>query len=101
MTVATGVMVLYVFILIAFAIGHSIFVKAKEDKGTDELETYQEVKERGVKFASQILRNYPETGLITLQEAYERHSQVSQEFDQAFADGIQEVLEQLAGMGKK
>lgn len=101
MTVTTGMLVLYVFLLIAFAIGHSLFVKAKEDKESSDLETYQEVKERGIKFASQILRNYPETGLITLREAYERHSQGSQEFDQAFADGIQEVLEQLAGMGKK
>ena len=64
------------------------------------LETYKEAKERGVKFASQIVRNYPEAGVQTLVEAQLRHASTQVEFDAAFSDGIQEVLDQLAGMGK-
>lgn len=72
----------------------------KAEKEAASLETYEEAKRRGSKFASQILRNYPETGLMTLQEAYERHSQGIDNFDQAFADGIQEVLDHTRDMGK-
>ena len=65
-----------------------------------KMQTYEEARQRGVKFASQIVRNYPETGVQTLVEAQLRHASTQVEFDAAFSDGIQEVLDQLAGVGK-
>lgn len=77
-----------------------LYTRGLSKLGEVKMQTYEEGKQRGVKFASQIVRNYPETGVQTLVEAQLRHASSQGEFDVAFSDGIQEVLDQLAGMGK-
>jgi NADH:ubiquinone oxidoreductase subunit 3 (subunit A) len=71
-----------------------------DKRGLKEMQTYEEAKQRGVKFAEQILRNYPETGLESLRRSIVDHRNTSIHKDSCFADGIEEVLSNLTNMGR-
>lgn len=70
-------------------------------RGSREMQTYEEAKQRGIKFAEQILRNYPETGLESLRRSVADRRSGSIPGDSCFADGIEEVLSNLANMGRQ
>lgn len=59
---------------------------------------YAHQVERGRVFAKHILRAYPQTGRETLQEMVDKPNLYLNQ--QGFYQGLCEVLEQLAGMGK-
>lgn len=72
-----------------------------DKRGLKEMQTYEEAKQRGIKFAEQILRNYPETGLESLRRSVADHRSSSIPGDSCFADGIEEVLYNLANTGRQ
>lgn len=69
------------------------------ERGLKEVQTYEEAKQRGIRFAEQILRNYPETGLESLRHSVADRRSSSIPGDSCFADGIEEVLCNLANRG--
>lgn len=96
-TIAVASLAILAFLVIAVVVGFELFYAACEHKR--EYEGFMlQAKQRGIKFAEQILRNYPETGLESLRRSVADRRSSSIPGDSCFADGIEEVLYNLSNM---
>ena len=102
MSIATAVasLAILAFLVIAVVVGFELFYAAREHK--KEYEGFMlQAKQRGISFAEETLRNYPETGVESLRHSVADRRSSSIPGDSCFADGIEEVLSNLSNMGRQ
>lgn len=96
MNLAAGVVI---GLFVGFAINLFLdLLRARKTHKELIVEPYSHQVGRGRVFAKHILRAYPQTGRETLQEMVDKPNLYLNQ--QGFYQGLCEVLEQLAGMGK-
>ena len=102
MSTATAVasLAILAFLVIAVVVGFELVYAAREHK--KEYEGFMlQAKQRGISFAEETLRNYPETGVESLRCSVEAHRNSPIPGDALFAEGIEEVLYNLSNMGRQ
>ena len=102
MSIATaGVsLAILAFLVIAVVVGFELFYAAREHKR--EYEGFMlQGKLEGVRFAEETLRKDPANGDRKLRSVVKNHREIGLAYNQSFADGIEEVLYNLANMGRQ
>lgn len=102
MSIATaGVsLAILAFLVIAVVVGFELFYAAREHKR--EYEGFMlQGKLEGVRFAEETLRKDPANGDRKLRSVAKNHREIGLAYNESFADGIEEVLYNLANMGRQ
>lgn len=102
MSIATAVasLAILAFLVIAVVVGFELFYAAREHKR--EYEGFMlQGKLEGVRFAEATLRKDPANGDRKLRAVVKNHREIGLAYNQSFADSIEEVLFNLANMGRQ
>ena len=99
-TTAVASLAILAFLVIAVVVGFELFYAAREHKR--EYEGFMlQGKLEGVRFAEETLRKDPANGDRKLRSVVKNHREIGLAYNQSFADGIEEVLYNLANMGRQ
>ena len=97
--IAVASLTILAFLVIAVVVGFELFYAAREHKR--EYEGFMlQGKLEGVRFAEETLRKDPANGDRKLRAIAENHREIGLSYNESFADGIEEVLSNLANMGR-
>lgn len=102
MSIATVVasLAILAFLVVAVVVGFELFYAAREHKR--EYEGFMlQGKLEGVRFAEATLRKDPANGDRKLRSVAKNHREIGLAYNESFADGIEEVLYNLANMGRQ
>ena len=101
MSISTAVasLAILAFLVIGIVVGFELFYAACEHKR--EYEGFMlQGKLEGARFAEETLRKYPTDGDRKLRNIAANHREIGLAYNESFADGIEEVLSNLANMGR-
>ena len=97
-TTAVASLAILAFLVIAVVVGFELFYSAREHKR--EYEGFMlQGKLEVVRFAEETLRKHPFAGARKLRRVAANHREIGLAYNESFADGIEEVLSNLANMG--
>lgn len=96
--IAVASLAILAFLVIAVVVGFELFYAAREHKRESEGFMLQG-KLEGVRFAEETLRKYPIDGDRKLRNIATNHREIGLAYNERFAEGIEEVLSNLANMG--
>ena len=99
-TTVVASLAILAFLVIAVVVGFELVYVAREHKR--EYEGFMlQGKLEGVRFAEETLRKDPANGDRKLRSVVKNHREIGLAYNESFADGIEEVLSNLANMGRQ